>query len=217
MQVAIAGAHGKIGRLLTRLLVERGDTVVGLIRNPDQADDISADGATPVLCDLEHATEAEIAEAIAGANAAVFTAGAGAGSGPERKLTLDRDGAIKLLNAARAAGVPRYAIVSSVGTENPPHDDDTFSVYLRAKAEADTVVKASDREWTVLRPGRLTDDPATGQARLDADPFRGSVARADVAAVIAAVLLEPRSVGATLYLGGGNTPIADALDRALGD
>lgn len=217
MRVAIAGAHGKIGRLLTRLLVERGDTVVGLIRNPDHSDDISADGAAPVLCDLERASEGEIAEALTGADAVVFTAGAGPGSGPDRKLTLDRDGAIKLLNAARDARVPRYAIVSSIGAENPPQDDDTFSVYLRAKAEADAAVKASDREWTILRPGRLTDDPTTGRARIDSDPFRGDVARADVAAVIAAVLLEPRSVGATLYVGGGDTPIADALDRALGD
>ena len=216
MHVAIAGAHGKIGRLLTRILVERGDTVVGLIRNPDHADDISTDGATPVLCDLEHATDAEIADAIAGADAAVFAAGAGAGSGADRKLTMDRDGAIKLLSAARDAGVSRYAIVSSVGAENPPRDDDVFSVYLRAKAEADAAVTASDREWTILRPGPLTDDPATGHASIDSDPFRGAVARADVAAVIAAVLSESRSIGATLYVGGGESPIADALDRALG-
>jgi len=216
MRVAIAGAHGKIGRLLTRILVERGDAVVGLIRNPDHADDISTDGATPVLCDLEHATDAEIADAIAGADAAVFAAGAGAGSGADRKLTMDRDGAIKLLSAARDAGVSRYVIVSSIGAENPPQDDDVFSVYLRAKAEADAAVKASDREWTILRPGRLTDDPATGRARIDSDPFRGAVARADVAAVIAAVLSGSCSIGATLYVNGGDMPIADALDRALG-
>ncbi len=106
MRVAIAGAHGKIGRLLTRLLVDRSDTVIGLIRNPDHADDVRADGATPVLCDLEHANESEIAEAITGADAVVFTAGAGPGSGAERKLTVDRDAAVKLLGAAREAGVP---------------------------------------------------------------------------------------------------------------
>jgi uncharacterized protein YbjT (DUF2867 family) len=217
MRVAIAGAHGNIGRLLTRLLVGRGDTVVGLIRNPDHAEDITADGATPAVCDLEHASEAEIAAALAGADAAVFAAGAGPGSGAERKLTVDRDGAVKLLGAARNAGVGRYAIVSSIGAENPPSDDDVFSAYLRAKAEADAAVKASDREWTILRPGRLTDDPPTGQARIDRDPFRGDVARADVAAVIAAVLTEPRSVGATLYVNGGDTPIADALGWALSD
>jgi uncharacterized protein YbjT (DUF2867 family) len=217
MRVAVAGAHGKIGRLLTRLLVDRGDTVIGLIRNPDHAEDVRADGAIPVLCDLEHATDDEVTEAIAGADAAVFTAGAGAGSGAERKLTMDRDGAIRLLNAAGRAGVPRYAIVSSVGAEHPPTDDDVFSVYLRAKAEADAAVNASDREWTILRPGRLTDDPPSGSARIDSDPFRGEVARADVAAVIAAVLLEPRSVGTTFYVNGGDTPIADALNRALGD
>lgn len=170
-----------------------------------------------MLCDLEHATEGEIAEAIAGADAAVFAAGAGAGSGAERKLTMDRDGAVKLLGAARDAGVPRYAIVSSVGAENPPSDDDVFSVYLRAKAEADAAVTASDREWTILRPGRLTDDPATGRVRVDRDPFRGEVARGDVAAVIVAVLAEPRSAGATLYVNGGDAPITDALNRALSD
>ena len=216
MRVAIAGAHGKIGRLLTRLLVDRSDTVIGLIRNPDHADDIRADGATPVLCDLEHANESEIAEAITGADAVVFTAGAGPGSGAERKLTVDRDAAVKLLGAAREAGVRRYVIVSSIGAENPPGDDDVFSVYLRAKAEADAAVKTSDREWTILRPGRLTDDPATGQARIGPDPFHGEVTRADVAAVIAGVLSEPRSMGATLYVNGGDAPIADALTRALG-
>src|SRR5437763_11351407 len=123
--------------LLTRLLVGRGDTVIGLIRNPDHAADVGAGGASPVVCDLEVAGAEELAAAIAGADAVVFAAGAGPGSGAERKLTMDRDGAIKLLAAAGAAGVPRYAIISSVGAEDPPDGDDVFSVYVRAKAEAD--------------------------------------------------------------------------------
>src|SRR5205085_1738500 len=148
------------------------ETVTGLIRNPDHAEDVRAAGATPVASDLERASVPDVAEVLSGADAAVFAAGAGPGSGSERKLTMDRDGAIKFLEAATAAGVPRFVIVSSVGAENPPDDDDVFSVYLRAKAEADAAVIASDREWTVLRPGGLTDDPGTGLVRISSEPFR---------------------------------------------
>ncbi len=155
MIVAIAGAHGKIAMRLASLLAGEGDTVIGLIRNPDHVADVSQQGASAVVCDLEHATVDEIAGAIRGADAAVFAAGAGPGSGAERKLTMDRDGAIKLLNAATAADVSRFQIISSVGAENPPGGDDAFSVYLRAKGEADEAVRASDRHWTIVRPGRL--------------------------------------------------------------
>jgi uncharacterized protein YbjT (DUF2867 family) len=215
MDVAIAGAHGQIARALTRLLTARGDRVRGLIRNPDHAGDVRADGAEPVLCDLEHADAGAVAEAIAGADAVVFAAGAGPGSGADRKLTVDRDGATKLLEAARAAGAGRYVIVSSVGAESPPDDDDVFSVYLRAKAEADQAVAASDRAWTIVRPGPLTSDPGTGSVRLGTDPFREAVTREDVAAVLAAVLAEPRSAGLTLYLAGGDVPVDAALAATL--
>ncbi|HEV3378477.1 MAG TPA: SDR family oxidoreductase, partial [Thermoleophilaceae bacterium] len=161
MDVVIAGGHGKIGRRLARLLVARGDRVRGLIRNPDHSEDLRADGSEPVLCDLEPADVSSVAEAVSGADAVVFAAGAGPGSGAERKLTMDRDGAIKLLSAAQQAGVPRYVIVSSVGAESPPDGDDVFSVYLRAKAEADQALMDSDRDWTVVRPGMLTDEPGT--------------------------------------------------------
>ena len=216
MVVAIAGGHGQVARRLARLLVERGDTVFGLIRKPEHVDDLRADGSEPVLIDLEAAGPEEIAAAIEGADAVVFAAGAGPGSGAERKLTVDRDGAIKLVEAARSAGAPRYVIVSSVGAESPPDDDDVFSVYLRAKAEADAAVMASDRDWTVVRPGMLTDDPGTGRARVQTDPNRESVARDDVAAVLAAVLHEPRAAGAVLYVVGGEQPIDEALAEALG-
>lgn len=212
---AIAGAHGQIARRLARLLIARGDRVRGLIRNPAHADDLRADGSEPVVCDLEAASTDEVAEAIAGATAVVFAAGAGPGSGSERKNTMDRDGAIKLLEAAQAAGVPRYVIVSSIGAESPPQDDDTFSVYLRAKAEADAAVAASDRDWTIVRPGSLTDDPGTGRVTLSAEPVRDKVARDDVAAVLAAVLAEPRSAGVTFYVIGGDDPIDDALEALL--
>jgi nucleoside-diphosphate-sugar epimerase len=213
--VAIAGAHGKIAMALTGLLVANGHTVTGLIRNPDHADDVSRQGASPVVCDLERATVDEVAGAIVGADAAVFAAGAGPGSGATRKLTVDRDGAIKLVAAATATGVPRYLIVSSVGAENPPDGDDVFSVYLRAKADADRAVAASDREWTIVRPGRLTDEPGSGRVRVDSTPFRGEVARDDVAAVIAGLLVDPRAAHRVLYVNGGADSVTEALEAIL--
>jgi len=213
--VAIAGAHGKIAIRLIGLLVAGGDTVIGLIRNPDHAADVSGQGASPVVCDLERAATDEVAAAIKGADAAVFAAGAGAGSGAARKLTMDRDGAIKLLDAARAVGTQRYAIISAVGAERAPEGDDAFSVYLRAKAEADEAVKGSDRDWTIVRPGRLTDDPGTGRVRIEAAPFGGQVPRDDVAAVLARLLHDPRASRRVLYVNGGDGPIERALENAL--
>ena len=215
MDIVIAGAHGKIARRLARLLVARGDSVRGLIRNPDHAEDLRADGSEPVLLDLEAAEPEQVAEAVAGADAVVFAAGAGPGSGPERKLTVDRDGAIKLLGGARAADVPRYVMISSVGAESPPDDDDVFSVYLRAKAEADRALTASDRDWTVVRPGSLSDDRGTGRVRIQTDSIRDQVPRDDVAAVLAAVLAEPRSARLTIYVVGGEEPIEHALEAVL--
>jgi uncharacterized protein YbjT (DUF2867 family) len=215
MVVAIAGAHGKIALRLISLLAAEGHQVIGLIRNPDHAADVEARGASAVVCDLERAAADEIATAISGADAVVFAAGAGPGSGAGRKLTMDRDGAIKLLDAAAQVGARRYLIVSAVGAENPPAGDDGFAVYLRAKAEADQAVIASDREWTVVRPGGLTDDPGTGRVRLDSEPFRGQIARDDVAAVLARLLPDPRASRCVLYLGGGDTPIEQAIEEAV--
>jgi uncharacterized protein YbjT (DUF2867 family) len=215
MDIAIAGGHGKVARRLTRRLAARGDKVRALIRNPAHADDVRADGAEPVVCDLEQATPAAIAAVIAGADAVAFAAGAGPGSGAERKFTMDRDGAIKLAEAARAAHVERYVMISSIGAENPAPGDDVFSIYLRAKAEADRALMRSDLAWTIARPGRLTDDPGTGRVRIDVDPVRGEVSRDDVAAVLEAILHEPRSVYLVLYVIGGEDPIEEALAAAL--
>ena len=215
MDVAIAGAHGKVARRLTRRLAERGDKVRGLIRNPDQADDVRADGGKPVLCDLEQASADEVATAVARADAIVFAAGAGPGSGAERKWSMDRDGAIKLLEGARAAGVERYVMISSIGAENPPEGDDVFSIYLRAKAAADRALMKSDRAWTIVRPGSLTDDPGTDSVRLDVEPARGPISRDDVAGVLDAVLHEPRSVYLILYAIAGVDPIDEAVGAAL--
>jgi uncharacterized protein YbjT (DUF2867 family) len=215
VDVAIAGGHGKVARRLARRLVARGDKVRALIRNPDHANDVRADGSEPVLCELEQAGVEDIAAALAGADAAVFAAGAGSGSGAERKWTMDRDGAIKLLDAARSAGVERYVMISSIGAENPPADDDVFSIYLRAKAEADRALMKSDRAWTIVRPGSLTDDPGSDRVRIDVEPARGRISRDDVAGVLDAVLHEPKSVYLILYAIAGEDPIEEALAAAL--
>ena len=210
MRIVIAGAHGQIGLRLVRLLAERGDEVVGLIRNPDHAEDVTAAGGTPAVCDLETASADEVAEAIGAVDVAVFAAGAGAGSGAERKVTMDRDGAIKLLRATDGAAA-RYLVVSSVGAEAPPSGDGVFEVYLRAKAEADAAVTASDRAWVIVRPGPLTNDPGSGRVRIGTDPFRDEVTRDDVAAVLAALTADSRLDRTVLYLSGGEVPIAQAL------
>jgi len=210
MRIVIAGAHGQIGLRLVRLLAARGDEVIGLIRNPGHAADIEAAGGTPAECDLEHASTAQVAEAAGSADVVVFAAGAGPGSGAERKLTMDRDGAIKLLEATEASRA-RYLMVSSVGAESPPSGDDVFEVYLRAKAEADAAVMASDRAWVIVRPGPLTDDPGTGRVRIGTDPFRGAVTRDDVAAVLAAIISDPAVDRTILYLANGDVGIDQAL------
>ena len=217
MIVAIAGAHGKIAMRLASLLAGEGDTVIGLIRNPDHAADVSAQGASPVVCDLEQVTVDEVAGAIRDADAAVFAAGAGPGSGAERKLTMDRDGAIRLLDAATTAGVQRFQIISSVGAENPPDGDDAFGVYLRAKADADEAVQASDRDWTIVRPGRLTEDQGTGRVRIESSPFRGQIPRDDVASVLARLLRDSRSSRRLLYVNGGEQPVEGALEAVLSE
>ena len=197
---------------LARRLVDGGDEVIGLIRRPEHAADLNAIGARGVICDLEQAGAEAIAEAISGADAVVFAAGAGPGSGAARKRTMDRDGAIKLLHASPGVS---YVMVSSVGAEDPPDGDDVFSVYLRAKAEADAAVMADDRDWAIVRPGRLTDDPGTGRVRIDTTPFRSEVPRDDVAAVLAAVLHEARAGGRVLYVNSGEEPLDQALAAAL--
>lgn len=216
MQIAIAGAHGQIAQTLTVMLTAREERVVGLIRNPDHAEDVQALGAEPVLCDLERESVEAVAHAITGCGAVVFAAGAGPGSGAERKLAVDRDGAVKLLQAAVLADVPRYLIVSAVGAGNPPAGDDVFEVYLRAKAQADAAVQDSDRDWTVVRPGRLTDNPGTGHVQLQESPFRGEIPREDVAAVLDQLLATRAPVQRVLYVNSGDQPIAKSLSAVLG-
>ena len=213
MDVAIAGGHGQIALHLSRMLSQRGDRVRGLIRDELQSNDLRAVGSEPVVVDLEQASAAEIAEAISGADAVVFAAGAGPGSGAARKETVDYEGAVKLLEAAQVAGAQRYVMVSSMGADNPPSGDQVFNVYLRAKARADQAVMDSDRAWTVVRPGRLTNDAGTGRVRLARHVNRGEVPREDVAAVIVAVLGDDRTIGHVFELVGGDSDIGNALSE----
>ena len=209
MRVVVAGGHGQIGRRLLRLLAERGDEAVGLVRNPDHVADLEALGAEGVVADLEG--DAEVAAAIEGADAVVFAAGAGPGSGAGRKRTMDLGGALKLMDAAKAAGVSRYLMISAMGTSDPAAAG-PMQPYLEAKAEADAALRDSGLDWTILKPGRLTDDPGSGHVALaEALGRRGEVSRDDVAAVLTAALEEPATVGRELELLAGDTPIPEAV------
>jgi uncharacterized protein YbjT (DUF2867 family) len=211
VNIAIAGGHGQIALLLAKLLAERGDTTRGLIRNPDHADDLRAAGAEPFLCDLEDAAPAQIAEVITGADAVVFAAGAGPGSGSARKDTMDYGGAARLIEAAQMAGVQRYVMVSAMGAADPPGGDETFQVYLRAKARADDELRASGLDYTVVRPGGLTDDPPTGRVSIGERLDRGVIPRADVAAVLLAVLDDDATAGRSFDVVSGDDEIPAAL------
>ena len=211
MLVAVAGGHGQIALRLARILADRGDAARSLIRNPDHAGDVRAAGGEPVVCDLEQATADEVAEAIKGADAVVFAAGAGPGSGPDRKWTMDHGGAVKLIEAARQAGIDRYVMVSSMGADAQAGDDDTFSVYLRAKGRADEDLRAAGLDHTIIRPGRLTNDPGTGHVTLAETVGGGEVPRDDVAAVLAAALAAPSTIGRTAELVGGDVPVEEAV------
>jgi uncharacterized protein YbjT (DUF2867 family) len=210
--IVIAGGHGKIALRLARVLTGRGDSVRSIIRNPNHEAGVHATGAEPVVADMEAVDD--LAPYVEGADAVVFAAGAGPGSGPERKRTVDLGAAVKLLEAARRTGAGRYLMVSAMGAGNPAAGSEAMRPYLDAKAEADAALAASDLDWTIVRPGGLTDDPGTGLVDVAASlSRRGSVARDDVAAVLAACLDEPRTVRATFELLGGETPIAEALAR----
>lgn len=231
-----------MARHLSRELSARGDVPVALIRSLDQVDDVVADGAEAVVLDLERCNVEDVANAIRGADAVVFAAGAGPGSGAPRKDSVDRAAAALLADAAESAGVRRYVLVSSknVDREPPPGTDEVFAAYLRAKAASERDLRARDLDWTILRPGRLTDDPPTGHVRLDEvldddapragdtaragvgaragdeprDTSSGEVPRADVAAVVVALLTTPTTSGRTLELVAGPLPIAATIAAA---
>lgn len=213
MRVVIAGGHGQIALLLERRLTEEGDEAVGIVRNPDHVADVEATGAEAAVLDLESATVEELAALLAGADAVVFAAGGGPNSGAARKETVDKGAAILLADAAEQAEVRRYVMVSSMGTDRvDPDSDDVFQVYLRAKKAADDDLMRRQLDWTIVHPGRLTDDPGTGKVRVGRLE-RGDVPRADVAAVVAAALHDERTVGKDFDLLSGDTPVAEALGR----
>jgi uncharacterized protein YbjT (DUF2867 family) len=215
MRVVIAGGHGKIALLLERLLSERGDQAVGLIRNPAQIADVQQAGAEAVVCDLEAASADDVAALLSGAGAVVFAAGAGPGSGAPRKDSVDRAASVLMADAAELAGVRRFVQVSSMGAGQPPGagTDEVWAAYITAKTAAEADLRSRDLDWTIVRPGGLTDAPATGRIRLAAPPVpRGTVPRADVAAVIAALIDDPGTRHQTLELTGGDSTVTAALE-----
>ena len=218
MRVVIAGGHGKIALILERLLSQRGDSVAGFIRNPAQAADLEAVGAEPLVVDLEKASVDEVAKHLEGADAVVFAAGAGPGSGAARKETVDRDAAILLADAAEAANVSRYVMVSSTGADAnaPATRNEVFTAYMRAKGAADDNVRARKAlNATIVRPGHLTNEPGIGQVEVADQTLRGDIPREDVAAVLLAVLDTPGTAGRTFEVISGDTPIAAAVTTSI--
>jgi uncharacterized protein YbjT (DUF2867 family) len=214
MRIVIAGGHGKIALLAEQLLTGAGHQAVGLIRSAGQAGDLVAVGAEPVVLDLEHSDVAAVAAVLVGADAVVFAAGGGPSSGAARKLTMDRDGAVLLADAAERAGVRRYVMVSALAADRfDPDSEEVFQVYLRAKSEADADLRRRDLDWTVVRPGGLLDDPPTGRVRVAETTGQGTVPRADVAAVLVALLVHGLGVGAQFELVSGDTPVPQALQN----
>jgi uncharacterized protein YbjT (DUF2867 family) len=212
MEVAVVGGHGKIALRLLRLLSERGDRARGLIRNPDHAADVEATGATAVGADIENLAADAVARSIAGVDAVVFAAGAGAGSGAARKLTVDYGGAVKLIEAARMNDISRYLIVSAIGVNHPENWSDEMRPYYEAKADADREVAESGLDYTIVRPGGLTDEPGTDLVAAGEDLGRyGQIPRDDVAATLLGCLDEPRTIRTAFDLLSGEIPIREAL------
>jgi uncharacterized protein YbjT (DUF2867 family) len=213
VRVVVAGGHGQVALRLERLLASAGHTTVAIVRNPDHSGDVQAAGAEALVCDLEDTDVDAVAAHLEGADAVVFAAGAGPGSGIPRKKTVDRDASVLMADAAERAGVGRFVQISSMGAGAPPRPgtDETFAAYLRAKTEAEDDLRRRDLDWTVLRPGGLTNAPGTGRVRLATSVPRGQVSRDDVAAVIVDLLSHDRGIGQTLELVAGDTPIERAL------
>ena len=212
MDVLVAGGGGKVGRRLLGLLARDGHRARGLVRRPEQVDELGGLGAEGVTFDLEASGANELADVVHGADAVVFAAGAGAGSGPERKRTVDLGGAVMLIEAAQAAGVDRYVMVSSIGAQAPQESPEQMRPYHPAKAEADQALAASDLRWTIVRPGRLTDDPGTGRVRVSTTlGDSAEVPRDDVAAVLAACLVQDAAIGVTFELFSGEVAVDEAV------
>lgn len=215
MKVLVAGAHGKTARRLVRILAEDGHEVRGLVRKEEQLPDVEADGAEPVLVDLEEEeVEGAIGRAAEGCDAIIFAAGAGPGSGAARKETMDYGGAAKLVEAAEKHGVRRYLMLSSMGAGNPEGGSEAMRPYLSAKARADERLQESGLDYTIIRPGSLTNEEGTG--RIEAARSlgrRGEISRDDVARTFADVLEMRNTYGKTFEVLAGDTPIREALEK----
>jgi uncharacterized protein YbjT (DUF2867 family) len=205
MDVVVAGGRGQVGLRLLRLLAEGGHRARGLVRNPDHVPELAAVGAEAVVCDMEELDD--LSGCCTGADAVVFAAGAGPGSGPERKQTVDYGAAVKLMEA----GIPRYVMVSAISAGRPGEWSEPMRPYYEAKAGADERLMESGLDYTIVRPGALTDDPGTGRVSVGTDIERGAIPRDDVAAVLVAVLETPGSVGKTFEVVSGETPIEEAV------
>jgi uncharacterized protein YbjT (DUF2867 family) len=217
-RIVVIGGHGKVALHLARILTERGDQVTSVFRNPDHAEDVAATGAQPVVADIETLDTAALAELLAGYDAVVFSAGAGGGN-PARTYAVDRDAAIRVIDAAGQAGTRRFVMVSyfGAGPEHGVPEDNPFFHYAEAKATADAHLRATDLDWTVLGPSRLTLEPATGRIAVGREGTdKGEVSRQDVALVAAAVLSDDGTIGRTIEFTNGDLPIVEAL-TASGD
>ena len=214
-RVIVFGGHGRIALLLAPILVARGDEVTSVIRNPDHVSDVEQTGATARVADIEQLDTAAITDLIRGHDAVVWSAGAGGGD-PKRTYAVVRDAAIRSMDAASAAGVKRYVMVSWLGStaDHGVPEDDSFFPYADAKWAADEHLRGTDLDGTILGPGTLTFDEPTGRIDLEA-PDRGRVARADVAAVIAGALAEPLTIGRTIRFGNGTPESSEPIDDAL--
>jgi len=208
VNVAIVGGHGKIAMRLEKILADRGDSPRGIIRKTEQAADLEEIGAEPIVLDIENV---EIDDAVAGADAVVFAAGAGPGSGPARKRTVDYGGAEKLIEAAISHGIRRYLMVSTINANHPERWSEEMRPYFKAKADADKLLMESGLDYTIVRPGRLTDDPGTGKVEVGDLEKGGSVARDDVAAVLAECLTADNTIGKAFDLINDGTLVAEAV------
>lgn len=211
--IAVVGGNGQIARLLHPLLVARGHTPIALVRSESQRNRLEAMGAAVRLLDIERSTPGDFSAAFEGAHAVVFLAGGGPDGNIERKRTVDLEGALKSIEGAQQAGISRFVQVSAINVDEPVPDDASpvWRAYVEAKRAADEALRDSGLDWTIIRPGLLTDDDPTGLVELGDDVARAEVPRADVAAVLAEVLDSGAGIGAQWNLVSGDTPVADAV------
>ena len=216
-RIAIVGGHGKIALHLIRLLSAKGHTPLALVRNLDYAAELEGIGATVGILDIEQSADIDFAAVFEGCDAVVFAAGGGPDGNIDRKRTVDLEGSLKSIAGARIAGIQRFVQISAIGVDKPvaPDAGDVWTAYVEAKRDADVALRASALDWTIIRPGALTDGEPTGLITLAEETGRASIPRADVASILAAVLDDPRTIGWQWEAVGGGTPVVDAIDALV--